>query len=210
MTREISLGRGRVPRWKLERILIDALGDPFLEHDTAMAAIAAAFGSADRAERLWEWLDDAARPLFTIPDDLRQRAAALTHLMTNQLRLRAGNDDHRALLLDHLIQTRLGHPLLLASIGHELARRAGWPTVIATTHAQHVTVLTDDGYFAPIAYGIPLPAAHAAQLRACCPHGIAAATLAAISHHAPAEIAASATRIRDALLTAHEDHTYDT
>lgn len=91
----------RVPRWKLERMLIDALADPFLEHDTAMIAIAAAFGAPGCAARLWEWLDETARPLFTV--------------------------------------------------GHELARRARWPSLVATPANQHVTVLTDEEYFAPIA-----------------------------------------------------------
>lgn len=187
-----------MPRWKIERVLIDQLADPFLEHDTAMIAIAAAFGTPGCARDLSDWLDHAARPLFTSPEDLSKRAAALTSLITNQLCLRVRTDHHQALLLDQLIASQCGHPILLASVGHELARRAGWPTVTATAQDGHyVTVLTGEGYFAPIAYGIPLR--DAAQLRACCAHTITAATLAEITRHAPADLAASASRVRDAL-----------
>jgi hypothetical protein len=205
---EPSLHRARVPRWKIERTLADQLSDPLLETDTALVTIAVAFGTAVCADSLWEWLDDAARPLFTASGGLRDRAAALTGLITNQLCLRTCTDRYEPLLLDHLIATRFGHPLLLASVGHELARRAGWPSLTARTADRHWTVLAADGYFTPITYGEPLTL-DPAHLTACCPHEITHATLTAISRHAPAELAASATRVRDSLPIAPHQHGHD-
>jgi hypothetical protein len=129
--------------------------------------------------------------------------------MTSQLCLTSCTDRHQTLLLDHLITSRCGHPILLAGVGSELARRAGWSSVIATARDQPVTVLTDDEYFAPIAYGTPLAVAGAAPLRAYCPHKISAATLTAITHRAPPEFAASATRVRDALPIESNRHEHD-
>lgn len=209
MSPEPSLRRARLPRWKLERCLVDQLADPLLGYDTALVAIASAFGAADCAPALWDWLDDAARPLFATPSDLRERAAALTDLMTNHLCLRAHIDGWESLTLDHTIATRSGHPVLLATVGHELARRAGWQSLTARSAGRHVTVLTTEGYFTPIAYGAPLESVDIGQLRACCPHEVAYVTLTALSGQAPAELAESARRVRDGLPIERDHHAQD-
>jgi hypothetical protein len=192
--------RARSPRWKVERTLADRLGDPLLEHDDALVAIAAAFGAPGCAQPLWEWLDDSARPLFAAgTDDLRERAAALADLMTNRLGLAAGADRYEGLLLDHAVASESGHPLLLAAVGHEFSRRAGWPSFAAHAHGSACTVLTDDGYFLPIFYGVVPDALDAARVRPRCAHATTHALLTAIARHAPADIAASAERVRESL-----------
>jgi hypothetical protein len=200
MSPEPSLGRVRTPRWRVERALVDQLADPLLEHDTAMIAISSAFNADGCAERLAEWLDDAARALFPLTtDDLRGRAVALASLMTNQLGLRACVDCWEGLLLDGAIATRCGHPLLLAGLGRELARRAGWSSLIGHGAECYCTVLTAGGSLIPIAYDADPAALDPARLRACCPHEAVNATLTAISRHAPVDLAASAERVRGAL-----------
>ncbi|HUA07539.1 MAG TPA: hypothetical protein VMB27_26795 [Solirubrobacteraceae bacterium] len=200
MSTEPSPGRARSPRWRIERTLADELSDPLLEHDTLLIAIAVAFGTPTDPRQLWEWLDDAARPLFGEPvTGLRDRAEALATLMTRELGFVATPDRYEGLLLDHAISTCSGHPLLLATVGHELARRAGWTSVTARTSDRYWTVLTGDGYFTPIAYeaaGAPLDPSH---LRTCCPHELSHAILTAIAREAPADVASSATRIRSVL-----------
>jgi len=198
--------RPRSPRWRIERTLADELSNPLLEHDTLLIAVATAFGTATGPEQLWEWLDDAARPLFGVrANGLRDRAGALATLMTSELGFVASPYGYEGLLLDEAIATRSAHPMLLATVGHELARRAGWRSLTAWTPGRYWTVLTADGYFAPIAYdadGAPLDPSH---LLFCCPHDLSYAILTAIARDAPAELAASAARICDVLpLQPHE------
>ena len=200
MSTEPSRSHARSPMWKVERTLADRLGDPLLEHDDALVAVAAAFGAPGCAQGLWEWLDDSARALFaTRTDDLRQRAAALADLMTNRLGLAACADRYEGLLLDHAVVRQSGHPLLLAAVGHELSRRAGWPSFPAHADGGACTVLTAEGYFLPIFYGAVPDTLDAAQLRPRCAHATTYAVLTAIGRHAPADMAASATRIRESL-----------
>jgi hypothetical protein len=210
MSTEPSQRRARSPRWRLERTLADELSDPLLEHDRLLIAVATAFGTAASSERLWDWLDDAARPLFNVPaSGVRERAAPLATLMTYQLGLVACPDSHHGLLLDHAIATGSGHPLLLATVGHELARRAGWSCLTARTSDRYWTVLTTDGYFTPIAYDATNTTLDPADMRACCPHEMSYAILTAIARQAPADVAASATRIRRVLPLQPHDHAQD-
>jgi hypothetical protein len=200
MSTEPSRGRARSPRWRVERTLADRLSDPRLEHDDALVAIAAAFGAPGCAQGLWEWLDDSARALFvTRTEDLPERGAALAELMTNRLGLAAGADRYEGLLLDHAVARQSGHPLLLAAVGHELSRRTGWSSFAAHTDARACTVLTAEGYVLPIFYGAVPDALDPAQLRHRCAHATTYAVLTAMARHAPADMAASAARIRESL-----------
>jgi hypothetical protein len=200
MSREPSLGRLRTPRWRVERALVEQLADPLLGHDTAMIAISSAFNADGCAQRLGEWLDDGARALFGLPSaGLLERAAALADLMTNQLGLRACVDCWEGLLLDGAISTGCAHPLLLAGLGRELARRAGWAGLVAHSPGCYWTVLTSDASRIPIAYGATPAALDRGALRACWPHEVTHATLTAIGRHGPVGLAASAERVRDAL-----------
>lgn len=210
MSTEPTERRARFPRWRLERTLADELGDPLLEHDQLLVAVAAAFGTDASSEQLWEWLDDAARPLFNLPaSGLRERAAALATLMTYKLGFAACSEGYEGLLLDRAIATSSAHPLLLATVGHELSRRAGWSSLTARTPGRYWTVLTADGYFTPIAYDLTHITLDPAGMRACCPHELSYAILTAMIRHAPAHIAASATRIRRVLPLQPHDQTED-
>jgi hypothetical protein len=60
--------------------------------------------------------------------------------------------------------------------------------------------LTDEGYFLPMFYGAVPEELDAAQLRPRCAHTTTYALLTAIGRHAPADTAASATRVRESLL----------
>jgi hypothetical protein len=196
MSTEPFRSRARSPRWRIERTLADELSNPLLAHDTLLIAIATAFGSASGPEQLWEWLDDAARPLFSASaSGLRERAGALATLMSSDLGFVASPDGYEGLLLDHAIATRSAHPMLLATVGHELARRAGWRSLTAWTPGRYWTVLTADGYFTPIAYDADGSSLDPSHLLFCCPHDLSYAILTAIARGAPAELAASATRI---------------
>jgi hypothetical protein len=188
----------QAPGWQAERALVERLNDPLLNHDDALIAIATAFGASDRPHLMRDWLDEAARPLFSLPDpELRRRGRALADLMTNGLGLRTDPEGHESLLLDRLIVTRRGHPLLLATVAHELARRAGWTSVTAHAGEHALTALVCDGVLLPIAYAAE--DIDCTQLRVICPHTVADATLAAIGRTAPSLLAASTRRVRHAL-----------
>jgi hypothetical protein len=201
MSSEPSVSRaGSRPLWKVERTLTDQLGDPLLEHDAALVTIAAAFGDAGCAQDLWNWLDDAARPLFSVAaGDLQARAAALAEVMTRALGLAAMADRYEGLLLDRAVARRSGHPLLLATVGHELARRAGWPSLVGHAAGHSATALVADGCFLPIFYGDVPEDFDPAKLRARCPHEVAFGLLAGIARHGPTDLAGSAGRVRDSL-----------
>jgi hypothetical protein len=60
-------------------------------------------------------------------------------------------------------------------------------------------MLTADGYALPIFYGAEPDVPDPAQLRPRCAHATTYAMLTALGRHAPAEMAASADRIRESL-----------
>jgi hypothetical protein len=81
---------------------------------------------------LWDCLDETARPLFGLARaPLHQQAEEIAEAITNRLGLRATTDSHGHLLLNHALADRVAHPILLATIGHELARHAGLCSVVA-------------------------------------------------------------------------------
>jgi len=183
------------------------LGDPYLRHDTALIALAETFGDVS-PEELVAQLDDAARALFgTGSLGLSQRAHAFTRAITDELRLGVDGEDYRGLLLDRGLVGRRLHPLLLAPLGHELARRAGLSSLVAYGRGTFWTILTGEEGFIQIGYGSPPDAVTAADLRSCCAHEIAYMTLGALATRAPAQSAALAARIRASLPvdTAHAD-----
>ena len=118
------------------------LASPALQHDQALAAIAGAFSPGE--VRLNERLDELARRLFGAAElGARDQALALADLLTNRLGLISNSSDHRALLIDHALEQRQAHPLLIAALGHELARRAGISTCVGTCGGHPWTVVRD-------------------------------------------------------------------
>ena len=93
-----------------------------------LIALAAHLGTAT-GDELHARLDDEARRLFGV--GRRDPAAQAHHLaavMDADLGLRAAlGSDCSALMLDRVLASGRGHPVVLASIGADLCRRAGLP-----------------------------------------------------------------------------------
>jgi hypothetical protein len=109
------------------------LQQPDLAYDQAMITLATTINGAD-PHALWDHLDEAAIPLFRVArDDLRAQAAALAQAITDGLGL--GASPGGPLLLDQALTERTADPLLLAAIGHELARHAGLRSAVACSRS---------------------------------------------------------------------------
>ena len=181
--------------WRLAR----ALSAPMLSHDHAMARISHAFGGACVAGLL-ERIDDAARPIFGAADEsLFAQADALADVITNRLGFRVDVGGWRTLLLGDALVDRQAHPLLLASLAHELARRAGLDSVVAHSPDECCCVLIAGEMALPICFGEAPDGLDVSTLRRCCAHELAFTILAAIGQHAPAAQAGAADRVRAAM-----------
>jgi hypothetical protein len=179
--------------------LARALSGPTLSHDCAMATISHAFGGASVAGLL-ERIDDVARPMFGVADDsLFAQADALADVITNRLGLEVNGGDWRTLLLGDALVRRAAHPLLLASLGHELARRAGLQSVVARSQDECCCVLIAGEMALPVCFGEAPDGLDLSSLRSCCPHELAFTILAAIGRHAPVAQAGAADRVRAAM-----------
>jgi hypothetical protein len=179
------------------------LARPQLQHDEAMIGLATALGNADPHE-LRDCLDDNARPLFDLANaPLHTQAAEIADAITNRLGLQATTDGGNAghLLLNHALAARAAHPMLLATIGHELARHAGLSSVVARSRTDYWTLLTRGDTFLPLGYGSHIRLT-TSELHACCPHEITDRTLRSVAADGPPESAQRAGRLRVALTSA--------
>lgn len=171
------------------------LGMPRLQHDQAQAALAASF-AVTSMECPGARLDEASLPLFGAAElPLREQAHALADHLTNGLCLNPDQRDHRALLIDHALTHRGAHPLQIAVIGHELARRAGLRSFVGSCEGRPWVVLRDDDGLALVGPATieGRPDADAVQRR--CAHQIAYAVLAEIQATAPPAAARRAARL---------------
>lgn len=94
--------------------------------DALLLALAAQFRPVDQWHAR-ERLDDFSRHLFGL-DGLHAEAQAgcVLHALRHEIGLQpAGGNDVDHLMLDRVLDSRRGHPLLLTVIAVELARRAG-------------------------------------------------------------------------------------
>ena len=181
--------------WRLAR----ALSEPTLGHDCALATISHAFGGACVAGLL-ERIDDAARPMFGVANgSLFDQADALADVITNRLGLQVTSGEWRTLLLGDALARREAHPLLLASLGHELARRAGLQSVVARSRDDFCCVLIAGEMALPVCFGEAPDGLDLSALRSCCAHELAFTILAVIGGHAPAAQAGAADRVRAAM-----------
>lgn len=182
----------------MERATAELLGGDGLEHDRAQEAIGACFGGSwGAAERL---LDEAALPLFGSAGlDAREQARLLAERLTDGLCLWPDCRDHRALLLDHALTQRRAHPLQIAVIGHELARRAGIDSFVGVCQKQPWTVVRGEDGIAMVGPGSlagpPCPSA----IRRRCPHEVAHAVLREIDRQGPPTWGERAERLLRAL-----------
>jgi hypothetical protein len=181
--------------WRLAR----TLSEPTLGHDRAMATISHAFGGACVAGLL-ERIDDAARPIFGVADgSLFAQADALADVITNRLGLEVDGGDWRTVMLGDALVRRRAHPLLLASLGHELARRAGLHSVVARSHDDVCCVLIAGETALPVCFGEAPDGLDLSSLRSVCAHELAFTILTAIGRHAPTAQASAATRVGAAM-----------
>ncbi len=153
------------------------LGSAGLQHDRAQLSIAAALTGADPIP-VEDRLDDAARALFGVGGlGVREQAGTLATLLTDGLRLEALGGEPRALLIHEALARREAHPLMIAVIGHELARRAGLRSFVGAIGPRYWTVLSDGRDSALVGCELLEVPPSAVTIRPRCPHAVAAATL---------------------------------
>jgi hypothetical protein len=182
-------------RRKREKMAARVLGRPGIEHDQAQGALATAF-SVTATDSPGALLDEAALPLFGMaPAPVREQAHALADLLTNELCLVPERRDHRALLIDHALTRRSAHPLQIAVIGHELARRAGIAGFVGSCEGEPWTAIRGEGELALVGSASIDDGPPASSVRPRCAHQVAAAVLREIEALAPVESAARAGRL---------------
>lgn len=94
--------------------------------DELLLTLAAQFRPVDARAAL-ERLDDFSRYLFGLaPVQAEGQAGCVSHALRHDIGMQAAaGDDPEDMMLDRVLDRRRGHPLLLAAIAVELARRAG-------------------------------------------------------------------------------------
>ncbi|HET6448049.1 MAG TPA: hypothetical protein VFG31_02980 [Conexibacter sp.] len=180
--RHSATSRARIHDAALERLL----ASPHLAADDALIALAERFAGCDRAAVVAR-LDDVARGLFgtaTLPP--RAQADRLAGALCDTLGLRPVTHASDALLVDRALTTRRAHPLVIAAVGHELARRAGLERRVCRARTDWWLTLLGDGVLTAI--GCSSATTHpCGPLEAVCPHQLAYALLAHLGHDGPAE-----------------------
>src|SRR4051812_7483283 len=73
-------------------------------------------------------LDQMSRALFSAPRDGRARARTLADFLTRELEPDATSVE--GLWLDEVLATQRAHPVMIAALGAELGRRAGWSITV--------------------------------------------------------------------------------
>ena len=87
----------------------------------------------------------------------------------------------------------------MASLAHELARRAGLRSVVACSQDDCCCVLIAGEMALPICFGEAPEGLDVSTLRSCCAHELAFTILTAIGRRAPAAQAGAADRVRAAM-----------
>ncbi len=126
-------------------------------------------------------LDDEARVLFGLSGiDGDGQADEAGRLMEECLGYRSDYGDPRGLLIDHALERRYGHPLMLACIGHELTRRAGMTTVVLSSASAWILRFCAHGSTAYLSFGEPPDGDD--PIRRHCSHELAYAALVGLEH----------------------------
>lgn len=177
---------------------------PELAADDVLIALAERFAGCSRAAVL-ERLDETARGLFGAAAlSPRERAERLAAVLTCELGLKPVTHEAEALLVDQALATRRAHPLVIAAIGHELARRAGFTARICRARSDWWVAIPGDDVLTAIgcSAGTPTPQG---PLRAQCPHQLAFSLLAHLGHYGPPAWHAPVERLLRRLPTGHHD-----
>lgn len=111
------------------------------------------------------------------------QAQRLAGLLTNTLGLVEQREDPKALLIDHALRSRRAHPILIAGIGCELARRAGARSYLAESDEGWWTVLAPTGSATAVATGAAQGPPGRSPMRGVCPHELAGRVLALLDQH---------------------------
>lgn len=171
------------------------LSSPGLQHDQAQAALASSLSST-AMESPGALPDEASLSLFGAARlDVAAQASALADLLTNELCLCPDRDDHRALLIDHALTRRRAHPLQIAVIGHEPARRAGLSSFVGIFEREPWTVLHEEKGMAMVGPGSVERRPVAPAVRPRCPHQVARQVLLEVRAAGPAERGLRAARL---------------
>ena len=169
-----------------DRATARLLGAPGLATDDALIAVAERFAGCDRAQVL-ATLDDASRPLFgaaTLPPSAA--AGALGRQLATELGLRPAPAGRDALLVDRALARRAAHPLVIAAIGHELARRAGVTARVCRTGERWWIAVPGEGNLALVDCSGAGGRVPDGPLRAVCSHQVALALLRTVACSGPA------------------------
>ncbi len=175
------------------------LATPGLQHDQAQAALAASFSVTAMAAP-GALLDEAALPLFgTAALGVAEQAHALADQLTNGLCLNPDRRRHQALLIDQALAHRSAHPLQIAVIGHELARRAGIASFVGLCEGEPWIVVRGSEGMALVGPAAIAGRPDATQIRPRCAHQVARAVLTEIRAGAPPDSASRADRLLTAM-----------
>lgn len=119
---ETAIGAAR----RASRPFLAVADQPAPALDELLLALTAEFRPVDE-QRAYEQLDDFSRSLFGLSElDAAGQAGCVTHALRHELGLRCADlRDPEAMHLDRVLERRRGHPLVLAVVAVELARRAG-------------------------------------------------------------------------------------
>ncbi len=189
-----------------ERVLALQLSDRYLTHGSALAWLAFVFDGSDPRELLSR-LDDAAVRLFGLGDaDLHDRADALTAAMFDAFGLQVELGGYDPLLLGRALDSGRAHPLVMATVAHELARRAGFESIVARSDEGNFwTILLEGDYYLPVGFVRLTSGAQASELHGCCAHEIACSALELLASRAPNDSGALAASVRARLPFAPSD-----
>ena len=108
----------------------------------ALFAVAAAWRPVEW-QKLDGRLDQLALPLFAAGPGGRERAGALAELLLERFRPDPVLVD--ALWLDRALDSGRGHPVMLAAVATEAARRAGWSAMVCSSRQSWFAGLVEDG-----------------------------------------------------------------
>jgi hypothetical protein len=175
------------------------LGSPVLEVDSALLSIAAAYGRCDAVTVLGR-LDGAARILFGCRRERCEvQAERLAMVLTNVLGLIPEHEDPRALLIDDALESRRAHPVVIAGVGSELARRAGLRGYVCQSPEGWWTGISAHGETTLVGTSHTASEVPQAALRGLCPHRLAGAILTLFAEHREQSWRLPADRLRRAL-----------
>jgi hypothetical protein len=162
------------------------LSTPTRHHDHWLVTLGEEFGGEDPAVML-AGLDDAARPLFGLAgEELAAQAHGLAGVLAGHLALQPTASDHRGLLLGDVLRRRRAHPILIAALGCELARRAGLQARVCTTPRGWWTGLSRHHTVTLVGFDSGTPGRTPPSLvRGHCPHEVAYALLRSLHHLGP-------------------------